>query len=45
MIIFKEKYPKVIFDFVEGFLPWSLRVNAYAILLTTDEYPPFRLKE
>jgi len=45
MIIFKEKYPKVIFDFVEGFLRWSLRVNAYAILLTTDEYPPFRLGE
>ena len=45
MIIFKEKYPKVIFDFVEGFLRWSLRVNAYVFLLTTDEYPPFRLIE
>ena len=22
---------------------WALRVNAYAFLLTTDEYPPFRL--
>ena len=44
-ILFTGKYPKVIFDFVEGFLRWSLRVNAYAILLTSDEYPPFRLKE
>ena len=27
------------------FLRWSLRVNAYVFLLTTDEYPPFRLRE
>ncbi len=44
-ILFKGRYPKVIFDFVEGFLRWSLRVNAYVFLLTTDEYPPFRLRE
>ena len=44
-ILFTGKYPKVIFDFVEGFLRWSLRVNAYVFLLTTDEYPPFRLRE
>ena len=44
-ILFTGKYPKGIFDFVEGFLRWSLRVNAYAILLTTDEYPPFRLRQ
>ena len=31
--------------YVEGFLRWSLRVNAYVFLLTTDEYPPFRLRE
>jgi hypothetical protein len=24
---------------------WSLRVSAYAALLTTDEYPPFTLSE
>ena len=44
-ILFTGQYPKGIFDFVEGFLRWSLRVNAYAFLLTTDEYPPFRLRE
>ena len=44
-ILFTGKYPKGIFDFVEGFLRWSLRVNAYVFLLTTDEYPPFRLGE
>ena len=44
-ILFTGQYPKRIFDFVEGFLRWSLRVNAYVFLLTTDEYPPFRLGE
>ena len=44
-ILLTGRYPKVIFDFVEGFLRWSLRVNAYVFLLTTDEYPPFRLRE
>ena len=44
-ILFTGQYPKGIFDFVEGFLRWSLRVNAYVFLLTTDEYPPFRLRE
>ena len=44
-ILLTGRYPKVIFDFIEGFLRWSLRVNAYMLLLTTDEYPPFRLRE
>ena len=44
-ILLTGRYPKGIFDFVEGFLRWSLRVNAYMFLLTTDEYPPFRLRE
>jgi hypothetical protein len=44
-ILFTGRYPKDIFNFVEGFLRWSLRVNAYAFILITDEYPPFRLRE
>ena len=44
-ILFTGKYPKVIFDFVEAFLRWTLRVSAYTLLLTTDVYPPFSLKE
>ncbi len=44
-IIFTGKNPKGMFDFAVGVMRWSLRVNAYAILLTTDKYPPFRLSE
>ena len=44
-ILITGRYPKGIFYFVEGFFRWTLRVSAFALLLTTDEYPPFRLKE
>jgi hypothetical protein len=42
-ILFTGRYPRGIFEFVEGVLRWGLRVNAYACLLVTDRYPPFRL--
>lgn len=42
-IIFTGRYPRGAFNFVEGVMRWELRVVAYALLLVTDEYPPFRL--
>ena len=44
-ILFTGKNPKGMFNFVVGVMRWSLRVNAYACLLTTDRYPPFKLGE
>jgi len=43
-ILFTGSYPQGIFDFVVGVMRWGLRVNAYAYLLVTDQYPPFSLK-
>jgi hypothetical protein len=42
-ILFTGVYPKWLFDYVVGVGRWALRVQAYAFLLITDEYPPFRL--
>ncbi|MGN6160256.1 MAG: DUF4389 domain-containing protein [Marmoricola sp.] len=42
-ILVTGRYPRGAFTYVEGVLRWNMRVSAYAFLLTTDKYPPFRL--
>jgi hypothetical protein len=43
-IVFTGRYPRAIFDYVEGVIRWQNRVIAYAGILVTDQYPPFRLR-
>lgn len=43
-ILFTGRYPRGIFDYIEGVIRWHNRVVGYMLILVTDRYPPFRLR-
>jgi hypothetical protein len=45
VILFTTRYPRGMFEFVEGIIRWNVRVTAYMLTLVTDAYPPFQLTQ
>jgi hypothetical protein len=44
MLLFKNEYPRGLYDLVMGLNRWTMRVTAYGMLMVR-EYPPFRLDQ
>jgi hypothetical protein len=43
LILFTGRYPETLYGFAIGVFAWTVRVEAYMLLLR-DEYPPFTLR-